>query len=82
MNIIKEIKLSYSNNGLENIKITESNSAYKILIDNWDMDIIQLQEEFKVLLLNRANVVGDLSFIQRRCLRHYGGCEATVSFCY
>ncbi len=57
MNIIKEIKLSYSNNGLENIKITESNSAYKILIDNWDMDIIQLQEEFKVLLLNRANVV-------------------------
>ncbi len=57
MNIIKEIKLSYSHNGLDNIKITDSNSAYKTLIDNWDLDTIQLQEEFKVLLLNRANVV-------------------------
>ncbi len=57
MNIIKEIKLSYSNNDLENIKITDSNSAYKTLIDNWDIDTIQLQEEFKVLLLNRANIV-------------------------
>jgi DNA repair protein RadC len=57
MNIIKEIKLSYSTNGMENIKITDSSSAYKILIDNWDLDTIQLQEEFKVLLLNRANIV-------------------------
>jgi DNA repair protein RadC len=57
MNIIKEIKLSYSKNGIENIKITDSNSAYQILLDNWDMDTIELQEEFKVLLLNRANIV-------------------------
>jgi len=42
---------------LGNIKITDSNSAYKIFLDNWDNDTIQLQEEFKVLLLNRANVV-------------------------
>jgi len=57
MNLIKEIKLSYSNNGVEQIKVTDSNSAYKILLDNWDIDTIQLQEEFKVLLLNRANHV-------------------------
>ena len=57
MNIIKEIKLSYSKNGIENIKITDSNSAYKVLLDNWEMDTIELQEEFKVLLLNRANLV-------------------------
>ena len=57
MNIITEIKLSYSTNGMENVKIIDSNSAYKILIDNWDLDTIQLQEEFKVLLLNRANIV-------------------------
>lgn len=57
MNTIKEIKLSYSMNEVENIKITDSNSAYKILINNWDMDTIELQEEFKVLLLNRANHV-------------------------
>ena len=57
MNTIKEIKLSYSKNEVENIKITDSNSAYKVLINNWDMDTIELQEEFKVLLLNRANHV-------------------------
>tara|TARA_R110002051_G_C8719857_1_gene496526 strand:+ start:1356 stop:1793 length:438 start_codon:yes stop_codon:yes gene_type:complete len=57
MNTIKEIKLIYSKNEVENIKITDSNSAYKILINNWDMDTIELQEEFKVLLLNRANHV-------------------------
>ncbi len=57
MNIIKEIKLSYSKNGIENIKITDSNSAYQIFLDNWDMDTIELQEEFKVLLLNRANII-------------------------
>ena len=57
MNTIREIKLSYSKNGIENIKITGSESAYKLLLDNWDMDTIELQEEFKVLLLNRANHV-------------------------
>ena len=57
MNLIKEIKLSYSSNGIENVKITDSKNAYKILLDNWDMETIQLQEEFKVLLLNRANIV-------------------------
>jgi DNA repair protein RadC len=57
MNTIREIKLSYSKNGIENIKITDSNSAYKVLLDNWDKDTIELQEEFKVLLLNRANHV-------------------------
>lgn len=55
MNIITEIKLIYSNNGVEAIKVTDSKSVYKVLLDNWDMDTIQLQEEFKVLLLNRAN---------------------------
>ena len=57
MNIINEIKLSYSKKGMENIKITDSNSAYQILVDNWNMNTIELQEEFKVLLLNRANIV-------------------------
>ncbi len=57
MNTIREIKLSYSKNGIEYIKITDSNSAYNVLLENWDADTIQLQEEFKVLLLNRANHV-------------------------
>ena len=57
MNIIKELKLSYSKNGLENIKISDSNSTYQILLDNWDIVTIELQEEFKEFFLNRANIV-------------------------
>ncbi|MCW5518482.1 JAB domain-containing protein [Aureitalea sp. L0-47] len=57
MNTIREIKLSYSNNGMECITITDSQGAYKALLDNWNKDTIELQEEFKVLLLNRSNHV-------------------------
>ena len=72
MNIIKEIKLSYSSNGIENVKIKDSKSAYKILLNNWDKDTIQLQEEFKVLLLNRANHVLGIYNLSR------GGVSGTI----
>jgi DNA repair protein RadC len=55
--IINEIKLSYSNNQKDKVKITSSEDAYNVFKDNWNKDTIQLQEEFKVLLLNRANTV-------------------------
>jgi len=38
-------------------KISGSEDAYRILLANWDMDKIELVEQFKVLLLNRANHV-------------------------
>ncbi|WP_412987691.1 JAB domain-containing protein [Pontimicrobium sp. IMCC45349] len=57
MNSIAEIKLSYSNNQEDEIKITGSESAYKILLENWNHDTLELQEEFKAILLNRANRV-------------------------
>ena len=55
---IAEIKITYRSNKLGNgIKITNSESAYKVLLDNWDKDSIELFEEFKVLLLNNSNEV-------------------------
>ena len=38
-------------------KITDAQSAYQLLIDTWDTAKIELVEQFKVMLLNRANRV-------------------------
>lgn len=37
--------------------VTSSRSAYEILLKMWDKDTLELQEQFKVLLLNRAGRV-------------------------
>ena len=54
---VSEIKVSYSTKKGNRIKITNSGTAYEIALSHWDLDIIQFQEEVKVILLNRANVV-------------------------
>lgn len=54
---VSEIKVSYSSNNSEPIKIVNSQTAYDVVIKHWDKDIIEFQEEVKVLLLNRANIV-------------------------
>lgn len=56
-NIIAEIQVSYNTNSRVKQKITSSASAYEILKANWKEGRLELQEEFKVLLLNRANDV-------------------------
>jgi DNA repair protein RadC len=57
MNEVAEIKISYSTTSTPKIKITSVNKAFEVLLNSWDLDTIELQEEFKVLLLNRANEV-------------------------
>ena len=57
MHNLAEIKISYSSTNKPKIKITKGEEAYKVLLDSWNIDTIELQEEFKVLLLNRANQV-------------------------
>ena len=54
---VSEIKVSYSNRNSDKIKITSSQIAFEIFLKYWDKDIIEFQEEVKVLLLNRANIV-------------------------
>ena len=56
---VAEIGLVYKNvTDLQNRpQITSSKIAYELLLASWDKDTIDLQESFKVLLLNRNSKV-------------------------
>ncbi|GGF50693.1 JAB domain-containing protein [Echinicola rosea] len=58
-NQVAEITLSYQPKiKLSDLpKITSSKEAYELLIGNWDQSKLQFIEQFKVMLLNRANKV-------------------------
>lgn len=57
MNELAEINVSYSTKNKDKEKVTSSLKAYEIVLKNWSLDTIELQEEFKILLLNNANQV-------------------------
>ena len=54
------------------MKISSSKQSYDILMACWSSSTIELQEEFKVLLLNRANQVLGIYPLSK------GGVSATV----
>jgi len=54
---ISEIKVSYSNSNEKKIKITNSKIVYDAILSHWNLETIEYQEEVKLLLLNRANMV-------------------------
>lgn len=55
INELAEIQVSYTTSNSSKIKITSSQVASELLVNNWCNDTIELQEEFKVILLNRSN---------------------------
>ncbi|MFL0102008.1 JAB domain-containing protein [Tenacibaculum maritimum] len=54
---IAEVKVSYTTNNTEKLRITNSKTSYDVLLACWNKNTLELQEEFKVLLLNRNNQV-------------------------
>ena len=56
-NVISEIKVSYTTSVNDKIKISGSKDSYELFLSCWSKHTIELQEEFKVLLLNRNNQV-------------------------
>lgn len=56
---VAEIQLSYKSKVKPSQcpKINSSKEAYSILLDSWDDDKLEFIEQFKILLLNRANRV-------------------------
>lgn len=72
---VAEVEISYKPDYKvsERPQISSSNDAYQILIQQWNMDKIQLLEEFKILLVNRRNrVLGMVDISQ-------GGLSGTVA---
>lgn len=55
--IVREIKLSYSPAVKPSLlpQVKSSADAYKHLFESWDKDKVQFVEQFKIVLLNRAN---------------------------
>ncbi|PXX22837.1 RadC family protein [Arenibacter sp. ARW7G5Y1] len=70
--IIKEISISYESGIKNRVRISSSEKAYEAFLSSWDMGLIELQEEFKVLLLNRSNIVLGI------CSLSKGGVSGTV----
>lgn len=56
---VSEIEVSYRPKfkASERPRITQSKDIYSLLYHSWDMNKMELQEQFKVLLLNRGNKV-------------------------
>ena len=57
--VVAEIEISYKPTvkPSQRPKIEQADDAYRILIDTWDRGKIELVEQFKVMLLNRAKRV-------------------------
>jgi len=68
-NTIAEIQLSYKSNVKASLrpKVTTSRDAYNVLLQNWDSNNIEFREQFKVLLLNRANKVLGIFEVSSGC---------------
>ncbi|MBA9073506.1 DNA repair protein RadC [Flavobacterium gossypii] len=54
---VAEIKVSYSTNQVDKVKLTDCTRVFKFILSKWDLDIIEFQEECKIILVNRANFV-------------------------
>lgn len=62
---IAQVELTYRNKvkASERPIVQKSDDAYKLLINNWDMNKIELVESFKILLLDRRSACLGISEI-------------------
>ncbi|MBV2166397.1 MAG: JAB domain-containing protein [Kaistella sp.] len=54
---VAEIQVSYNPSKVFNFKIEDSRKSFELILQKWEQDRIEMQEEVKVLLLNRNNKV-------------------------
>ncbi len=69
---IAEIKVSYSTNKADKVKLTSCGDVFEFILSQWNLDIIEFQEECKIILLNRANLVLGIHELSK------GGISGTV----
>jgi len=73
--VVAEIQLTYKTSvkASERPKIDKSQDVYLVLQEHWNFEIIEFIEEFKIMLLNRANrVLGIVNISQ-------GGMAGTIA---
>ena len=72
---VSEINISYRPKfkACERHQVSTSSDLYSILYHNWDHNKLELQEQFKIVLLNRANKVLGISEVST------GGFAGTVA---
>ncbi len=54
---VAELVVSYSPNIVSAQKISNSRETYSLITNSWNLNTIEMQEEVKVILLNKANKV-------------------------
>lgn len=54
---VSEIQVSYCNSSNDKVFIKSSEDTFEVALSHWNLDIIEFQEEVKMILLNRANKV-------------------------
>ncbi len=54
---IAEIQISYIPNFQADYKIENSRKSFELMLEKWNENTLQIQEEVKLLLLNRSNKV-------------------------
>lgn len=54
---VSEIQVSYNLPKENRLKVTSSKSLYDLAIKHWNLNTIEMQEEMKVIFLNRNNIV-------------------------
>lgn len=66
---VAEIQLSYKSTvkPSQRPRISGSRDAYNVLLENWDSTKVEFVEQFKVLLLNRANKVLGIFEVSTGC---------------
>ena len=69
---IAEINVSYSTNQTDKIKLTDCREVYNFIISKWNLNIIEFQEESKIILVNRGNFVIGIHDLSK------GGISGTV----
>lgn len=62
---VSEVKLVYKNRikPEDRIKINGSQDSFRVLYDHWDKESMEYIEEFKGLLLNRANIILGIAWL-------------------
>lgn len=54
---VSEIQVSYTPNLLVDMSIKNSKKSFELILNEWELETLQMQEEVKILLLNRSNKV-------------------------